>query len=32
VHSEWENRWWPQPMDRRQRAALPAFIPATAAE
>jgi len=32
LHTEWENRWWPQPMDRRQRATLPAFIPAAAAE
>jgi hypothetical protein len=31
VFSEWENRWWPQPMDQRQRAALPAFTPLAAA-
>jgi len=31
VFSEWENRWWPQPMDRQQRAALPAFAPIAAA-
>ena len=31
VFSEWENRWWPQPMDRQQRAALPAFAPVGAA-
>jgi alkanesulfonate monooxygenase SsuD/methylene tetrahydromethanopterin reductase-like flavin-dependent oxidoreductase (luciferase family) len=31
LFSEWENRWWPQPMDRQQRAALPAFIPVAAA-
>jgi hypothetical protein len=30
VFSEWENRWWPEPLDRRQRAALPAFMPAAA--
>ncbi len=29
LFAEWENRWWPQPMDRRQRATLPAFQPAT---
>jgi hypothetical protein len=27
VFCEWENRWWPQPMDRQHRAALPAFAP-----
>ena len=32
LFAEWENRWWPQPMERRQRATLPAFTPATAAE
>src|SRR3977135_3567709 len=32
LFAEWQNRWWPQPMDRRQRATLPAFMPATAAE
>ena len=32
MFSEWDNRWWPQPMDRGQRASLPAFMPATAAE
>jgi hypothetical protein len=31
LFSEWENRWWPQPMDRQQRAALPAFTPVAAA-
>ena len=30
LFSEWENRWWPKPMERRQRAALPAFMPAAA--
>ena len=30
MFSEWDNRWWPQPMEKRQRAALPAFIPPTA--
>jgi alkanesulfonate monooxygenase SsuD/methylene tetrahydromethanopterin reductase-like flavin-dependent oxidoreductase (luciferase family) len=28
---EWENRWWPRPMESRQRAALPAFLPQAAA-
>ena len=32
LFSEWDNRWWPKPMERRQRAPLPAFVPATAAE
>jgi alkanesulfonate monooxygenase SsuD/methylene tetrahydromethanopterin reductase-like flavin-dependent oxidoreductase (luciferase family) len=32
LFSDWENRWWPHPMDRRQRAAIPAFTPAVAAE
>jgi alkanesulfonate monooxygenase SsuD/methylene tetrahydromethanopterin reductase-like flavin-dependent oxidoreductase (luciferase family) len=27
VFSEWEDRWWPQPMDRAERAALPSFDP-----
>jgi len=31
---EWEDRWWPQPIERGLRAELPAFQPqhATAAE
>jgi alkanesulfonate monooxygenase SsuD/methylene tetrahydromethanopterin reductase-like flavin-dependent oxidoreductase (luciferase family) len=29
---EWEDRWWPQPMDAAQRATVPAFVPALAAE
>jgi alkanesulfonate monooxygenase SsuD/methylene tetrahydromethanopterin reductase-like flavin-dependent oxidoreductase (luciferase family) len=32
LFSEWENRWWPQPMERAARAELPAFRPAVAAE
>jgi hypothetical protein len=32
LFADWQNRWWPQPMERRQRATLPAFVPATAAE
>ena len=31
LFSEWENRWWPKPLEQRQRAALPAFMPAAAA-
>jgi hypothetical protein len=25
VFSEWEDRWWPQPMAKSERAALPSF-------
>ncbi len=33
LFSEWENRWWPKPMERQARAALPPFAPpAEAAE
>jgi len=32
LFSDWENRWWPKPMDRRQRASLPAFTPMSAAQ
>src|SRR6202022_2359131 len=28
VFSEWEDRWWPQPMARAERATLPSFQPA----
>jgi hypothetical protein len=31
VFSEWEDRWWPQPMARSERAALPCFQPAAIA-
>jgi alkanesulfonate monooxygenase SsuD/methylene tetrahydromethanopterin reductase-like flavin-dependent oxidoreductase (luciferase family) len=31
VHSGWEDRWWPQPMDRRARASLTPFQPAAMA-
>ena len=24
---DWEDRWWPQPMDAAQRAEIPAFMP-----
>jgi len=30
--SEWENRWWPQPMTQGERAAIPSFTPKLAAE
>ena len=30
--SEWEHRWWPQPMDAALRAELPAYEPRQAAE
>jgi hypothetical protein len=29
--SEWEDRWWPQPMNRGSRAALTPFHPAAMA-
>jgi alkanesulfonate monooxygenase SsuD/methylene tetrahydromethanopterin reductase-like flavin-dependent oxidoreductase (luciferase family) len=33
LFAEWEDRWWPRPMDRGSRAVLPAFQPeALAAE
>jgi hypothetical protein len=32
LFSEWEDKWWPRPMDSRQRAAVPAFQPRLAAE
>ena len=32
LFSEWEDRWWPQPMAAGQRAAVPAFMPKLAAE
>ena len=31
LFAEWEDRWWPQPMERGLRAALPEFHPATMA-
>jgi alkanesulfonate monooxygenase SsuD/methylene tetrahydromethanopterin reductase-like flavin-dependent oxidoreductase (luciferase family) len=31
LFSEWENRWWPKPMEKTERAALPAFTPRVAA-
>jgi alkanesulfonate monooxygenase SsuD/methylene tetrahydromethanopterin reductase-like flavin-dependent oxidoreductase (luciferase family) len=32
IFSEWENRWWPQPLANDQRAQIPAFTPQLAAE
>jgi alkanesulfonate monooxygenase SsuD/methylene tetrahydromethanopterin reductase-like flavin-dependent oxidoreductase (luciferase family) len=32
LFDEWEDRWWPQPMDASQRAEVPAFVPGLAAE
>jgi hypothetical protein len=33
VFAEWEDRWWPTPIERGARAALPSFqAPALAAE
>jgi len=32
LFSEWDHRWWPQPMDSGQRAEIPAFTPGLAAE
>jgi alkanesulfonate monooxygenase SsuD/methylene tetrahydromethanopterin reductase-like flavin-dependent oxidoreductase (luciferase family) len=26
-YAEWEHRWWPRPMDDRQRAKIPAYVP-----
>jgi len=30
--AEWEDRWWPQPMEQQLRAEVPAFMPKMAAE
>ena len=30
VFSEWEDRWWPRPMAKAERAALPSFQPGAA--
>jgi alkanesulfonate monooxygenase SsuD/methylene tetrahydromethanopterin reductase-like flavin-dependent oxidoreductase (luciferase family) len=32
LFAKWEHRWWPQPMDTAQRAAVPAYTPRLAAE
>ena len=28
LFDQWKHRWWPQPMQENERAALPAFVPA----
>jgi hypothetical protein len=30
VFSEWDDRWWPRPMERSERAAMPSFRPQSA--
>ena len=32
LFSEWEDRWWPQPMARPERAEVPAFQASLAAQ
>jgi alkanesulfonate monooxygenase SsuD/methylene tetrahydromethanopterin reductase-like flavin-dependent oxidoreductase (luciferase family) len=32
LFAEWEDRWWPRPMDATQRAEIPAFKQGIAAE
>ena len=32
LFSEWEDRWWPTPMQTKERAEVPAFVPGLAAE
>ena len=31
VHSQWEDHWWPQPMEKKERAAPASFHPAAQA-
>jgi alkanesulfonate monooxygenase SsuD/methylene tetrahydromethanopterin reductase-like flavin-dependent oxidoreductase (luciferase family) len=31
LFSEWEDKWWPKPMPKTQRAAIPAFAPSVQA-
>jgi len=31
LFAEWDDRWWPQPIARAERAALPSFRPAAIA-
>jgi hypothetical protein len=31
LFSEWEDRWWPQPMEQKLRASVPAFRPQASA-
>jgi hypothetical protein len=32
IHAGWTGHWWPAPMDRSQRAGIPAYMPRLAAE
>jgi hypothetical protein len=32
MFSEWEDKWWPQPMPRPERVEVPAFQASLAAE
>ena len=32
LFGEWEDKWWPQPMPRPERAEIPAFASSLAAE
>ena len=32
IHSEWEDKWWPQPMENNLRADVAPFSPKLAAE
>jgi alkanesulfonate monooxygenase SsuD/methylene tetrahydromethanopterin reductase-like flavin-dependent oxidoreductase (luciferase family) len=32
LFSEWDNRWWPRPLEHTARAVVPAFLPRAAAE
>ena len=32
LFSDWEDRWWPEPMARVERAQIPAFMSPLAAE
>ena len=32
LFAEWEDQWWPRPMEAAQRAQIPAFVPGLAAE
>jgi hypothetical protein len=32
LFSDWEDKWWPKPMKRDERASIPAFQPRVAAE
>ena len=32
LFADWEDKWWPRPIDASLRAEVPAFIPGLAAE